>query len=298
MNSSLTRFFITLTMLLPPSVPTRMTGFKSNLARASIRLSFETYLGMTLSVTALSAIAASFLSYLILSFLMGVSPLNFSVTPKLIPLLTGFLGGVLAASSCYVYPIIVYTSRSRKIDANLPMIANFMSVLATSGMPPGNVIKSLTRVGEEFDVHLEMRGVVADIELLGTDLNSALRHASERAPSKKFASLLDGVIATSHMGGDMAAYLRDQADKYKNARILSMKTFIESLGMIAEIYVTFMVAAPIMLIVMLSVMSFIGETVMVGSIEPRVLLNLLSFLIIPAGIAIMIIVVDGMTPPR
>ncbi|MBS7619927.1 type II secretion system F family protein, partial [Candidatus Bathyarchaeota archaeon] len=198
----------------------------------------------------------------------------------------------------YAYPIIVYISRSRKIDANLPFIANFMSVLATSGMPPENIIKSLARVAKEFNVDREMRGLVAEIELMGSDLNEALRNTSERSPSKRFASLLNGVIATSHMGGDMAAYLRDQAIKYKNERVLSTKIFIDNLSIVAEIYVTFMVAAPIMLIVMLSVMSFLGAGITVGNIDAKFLMNLLSFVIIPLGIILMIIVVDAMAPPR
>jgi flagellar protein FlaJ len=281
-------------MVFPPGFLSRMKGFRSNLARASIRLSFETYFGITLFSIIISSIAAFTLSYLFFSVFMGLSLFNLYV----LPILFSLLAGVITAVSCYAYPIMVYISRSRMIDANLPMIANFMSVLATSGMPPGNIIKSLTRVGKEFDVHREMRGLIVDIELLGSDLSQALRNASDRAPSKKFASLLDGVIATSHMGGDMAAYLRDQANKYKNARMLSMRTFIENLGMVAEIYVTFIVVAPIMLIVMLSVMSFIGGSVMVGNIDPKLLLYILSFFIIPVGIAIMIIIVDGMTPPR
>lgn len=294
MNSSLIRFFVAISTVFPSGLLSRMKGFRSNLAKASIRLSFETYLGITVFSTILASIAAFTISYLCLTILTDLT----LHSRFILPILICVLSGGLTAVTCYAYPIMVSISRSRKIEANLPMIANFMSVLSTSGMPPGNVIKSLTRVAKEFSVDREMMGLVADLELLGSDLNEALRKASERSPSRKFASLLDGIIATSHMGGDMAAYLRDQANKYKNARMLSMKTFIDNLAVVAEIYVTFMVAAPIMLIVMLSVMSFLGAGIMVGNVDPKFLLNLLSFVIIPAGITIMIIVVDSTTPPR
>ena len=294
MNSFLIRFFVTISRLFPTGLFFRMEKFRGNLAKAGIRLSFETYFGITAFITILSSIASSIVSYLLFPVLFA-SPFH---NQLILPTLIGALAGGLSIVICYAYPIIVYTSRSRRIEANLPFIANFMSVLATSGMPPENIIKSLARVAEEFDADREMRGLIADIELMGADLNEALRNASERSPSKKFASLLNGVMATSHIGGDMAAYLRDQANKYKNERMLSMKVFIDNLSVIAEIYVTFMVAAPIMLIVMLSVMSFLGAGIMMGSIDPKLIMNLLSFVIIPFGIAIMIIVVDSMAPPR
>ncbi|MBS7630247.1 type II secretion system F family protein [Candidatus Bathyarchaeota archaeon] len=294
MNSSLIRFFITISRTFPHGLMLRMKRFRSNLAKASIKLSFETYFGFTVFCTIFSSITAFIVSHLFFSFIVELQLSN----PFVLPILIGALSGVLTFVLCYAYPIIVYISRSRKIDANLPFIANFMSVLATSGMPPENIIKSLARVAKEFNVDREMRGLVAEIELMGSDLNEALRNTSERSPSKRFASLLNGVIATSHMGGDMAAYLRDQAIKYKNERVLSTKIFIDNLSIVAEIYVTFMVAAPIMLIVMLSVMSFLGAGITVGNIDAKFLMNLLSFVIIPLGIILMIIVVDAMAPPR
>jgi hypothetical protein len=50
---------------------------------------------------------------------------------------------------------------------------------------------------------------------------------------------------------------------------------------------------------MLSIMSFLGGGAsMIGNIDPQVLLLLMTFIITPAGVAVMLLIVDSMTPPR
>ena len=265
---------------------------KNNLARASIKMSFKAYLGLMVLVSLVTSIVVFLLSFLIFSsFLEIVSSAIFSV-------LIAVMSFAVSVGVCFAYPFFSISSRGRKIDANLPLIANFMSVLSGSGMPPERVIRSLANVGDEFSVGEESRRIVADIELLGLDLHSALKKASSRAPSRKFAALLDGLVTTSHTGGDMASYLRDEADKYKKTRLLTFKSFLETLALIAEAYVSFMIALPLVLIIMLSVMSFIGGGSFLAGIEPQALLILVTFVLTPAGVAILLLLVDSMTPPR
>jgi hypothetical protein len=50
---------------------------------------------------------------------------------------------------------------------------------------------------------------------------------------------------------------------------------------------------------MLSIMSFLGGgAAMMGGIDPQVALTLLTFIITPAGVGVMLLLVDSMTPPR
>jgi flagellar protein FlaJ len=218
--------------------------------------------------------------------------------PIVVSAFIGVLAGILSMTICYIYPGFVAYTRANKIEANLPGIANFMAVLAGSGMPAESVFRSLGRVGEEFGVDKEVEGIIRDIQLMGLDLHVALKKAAENSPSRGFAALLDGMLTTSHMGGDLALYLREQSDKYRRERMLNVKTFIDNLSLVAETYITFMVAAPLMLIIMLSVMSFIGGGITIANLDPTVLLNLLTFLFLPAGVAVMILMVDSMNPQK
>ncbi len=78
-----------------------------------------------------------------------------------------------------------------------------------------------------------------------------------------------------------------------------MKSFLDSLAGMAEVYVSFMIALPLVLVVMLSVMSFLGGGVsLLGGMDPQTVLMLMTFIVTPAGVGIMMLLVDSMTPPR
>ena len=282
-----------LSRLVPQRLASQLGVLQRNLARASIKVSFGVYLGLAM-FTSLAAGATT----------LGISLLMLSISFPLIEstvfaLLIGALVALVSVGGFYLYPLLAISSRKRKIDANLPLIANFMSVLASAGMPPERIFRSLANVGDEFGVGDEMRRAIGDIELMGLDLNGALRNASLRSASGKFGAMLDGVVTTSHMGGDLASFLREESDKFKKTRISALKSFVESLAGMAEVYVSVMIALPLALVVMLSIMSFLGGGAsMIGDIDPQVLLLLMTFVITPASVAVMLLIVDSMTPPR
>jgi flagellar protein FlaJ len=293
MDSRLVTFLWKFSKTVHPRIFSKFENLDRNLGKASMRTAFRVYVGLMM-FTSLVAGVASFAVFYSLFMYFDFQVLH----PIVLPALIGILVGVVSMGIYYSYPSFVVYSRGNKIDANLPTIANFMSVLASSGMPAESIFRSLGSVGEEFGVSKEVGGIIRDIELMGLDLHSAVKRAAERSPSRGLATMLDGVVTTSHMGGDLALYLRDESDKYKRGRMLNMKHFIDNLGIVAETYITFMVAAPLMLIVMLSVMSFIGGGITIANLDTEVLLNLLTFVFLPAGVGIMMLIVDSMSPQR
>jgi archaeal flagellar protein FlaJ len=264
-----------------------------NLQKAGVKITFDAYMGLTAFATILSTVLGFVISLTVLAASGPIAPaIIFSI-------IAGMLGALIAFGTCYAYPTLQISSKVRKIEANLPLTANFMSVLASSGMPPERIFRSLANVGDEFGVGDEMRRAVADTEVMGLDLNDALKRASVRSASKKFGAMLDGIVATSHMGGDLSSYLRDEADKFKKTRVTAMKTFLDSLAGMAEVYVSFMIALPLVLVVMLSVMSFLGGGLsLFGGLDPQAIMMLMTFVVTPAGVMIMILLVDSLTPPR
>jgi flagellar protein FlaJ len=278
---------------VPSYFTTELKSMQDNLSKAAVKITFEAYLGLMVFSTLLAAVLG-----------FGFSLLIFSIGLPLVPsfvfsLIAAMLAGIAVFGFCYVYPVLTISSKVRKIDSNLPLTANFMAVLASSGMPPERIFRSLANVGDEFGVGEEMRRAIADTELMGLDLNDALRRASLRSASRKFGSMLDGIVTTSHMGGDLSSFLRDESEKAKKLRVTSMKSFLDSLAGMAEVYVSFMIALPLVLVVMLSVMSFLGGAAsMFGGLEPQAVLMLMTFIVTPAGVGIMLLMVDSMTPPR
>ena len=293
MNSRFLTFCLRFSRIIHPSVMSRFGRLKKNLARASIKIGVQPYVGLMVFTALITSAAAFVVSLPILSFVKVQSSLIFPFA-GLIAVLSFFS----SFGICFIYPNYVAFSRGNNIDSNLPIIANFMSVLASAGMPPEAIVRSLARVGKEFRIEKEASAIIGDIELLGMDLTSALKRASEKAPSKQFGRMLDGVVTTSHLGGDLAGFLREEAEKFRREKMIMMRHFVDNLGIIAETYITFMVAAPLMLIVMLSVMAFIGGGITIGNLGVDALLNILTFLLLPAGVIIMILAIDAMSPQR
>jgi len=285
-NKHLLSLFLRISDMLPKRFLIEFESVRSDLAKAGLTITYEAYMGLTFFASIISGVLA-------LSFTLLLTSSIF------LSLLVGVILLLAAFGVCYTYPNLSISSRTRKIDANLPLIANFMAVLASAGMPPERIFRSLAKVGDEFGVGEEVRRIIGDIELLGFDLNAALQRGASRSASRKFGSMLDGVVTTAHMGGDLAAYLREESEKHKKARVASMKGFVEGLGGIAEVYVSVLIALPLALVVMLSIMSFLGGGAsLLGGIAPQSLLLLVTFVITPVGCAVLLLVVDSMTPPR
>jgi len=100
---------------------------------------------------------------------------------------------------------------------------------------------------------------VRDVELFGHDIFSALEAASDRTPSTKFKDLLEGFIASIHSGGGLTRYLRDRSRQYMKLKRIALRRASDTLSILAEFYVTLLVAGPLILVVMLAVMAMLGE---------------------------------------
>ncbi len=293
MNRRIVPVFLNFSKLVPKSFLAKFDSLKKSLAKASMKMGFQVYVGL---ITFASLVTALATFGIILVLLPSV---DIGLLQKVVlSIVFGASAGSIAFGIGYLYPLSAAYSRGVKIDSNLPNIAHFMAVLASSGMTPESVFRSLARVGKDYAVDKEVLQVIGEIELLGANLNSSLIRISEVSPSIKFGIMLNGVVSTANMGGDLADYLNDQARKYKEEKMGKIKRFIENLGIIAESYVAFMVAAPLMLIIMLSVMTFIGGGVTLANIDPADLLNLLTFVGIPMGVGFLILMVDSITPSR
>jgi flagellar protein FlaJ len=293
MHKQLLALFLTFSKHVPNFFTSKLENLREKLAKASIKITFQAYIGLIAFASLLAGVITLLLSLLFSSIVLPI------LSAVVLAVFAGLISAMITAGTCIVYPSLMISTRARKIDANLPLTANFMAVLASSGMPPERIFRSLANVGDEFGVGSEMRRTIGDIELLGLDLNGALKNASKRSPSKRFAALLDGIVTTAHMGGDLASYLRDESDKFKKVRMSSMKSFLESLGGMAEVYVSFMIALPLALVVMLTIMSFMGGgAAMLGNLDPSVILTVVTFIVTPAGVGVMLLMVDSMTPPR
>ena len=80
-------------------------------------------------------------------------------------------------------------------------------------------------------------------------------------------------------------------------RRIALTQLSDIFGVLAEFYVTVLVAGPLILVVMLSVMAMLGGGGM-GLLDPHLLLHLLTYLGIPFGSLAFLIILDIFCPRR
>jgi len=263
------------------------------LRKSGIKVNFKAYVSMIILATLLLSVSVLVLVPVILIFIFKLSLLSSLLFGIGISLLTG----ALTVIGFYFYPIYRADSLKRTLEDGLPFTAGYMSILAGAGVPPDFVFRSLAQVDASLAVSNEARTIVRDVELFGFDVISALEAASERTPSERFKELLEGFIATIHSGGSLVKYLGDRSRQYMKLKRIALRRFSDSLSVLAEFYVTLMVAGSLIFVVMLAVMSMLGGGGF-GLLDPRLLLYLLTYIGLPIGSIIFLIILDMISPKR
>ena len=90
--------------------------------------------------------------------------------------------------------------------------------------------------------------------------------------------------------GNLTEYFRAKSDQYALENRQTQKQFLDTLALIAESYVTVMVAGVLFLIILQAIMSVMG-----GDNKPM-FLYLVIYLMIPFGSIMFVIMVDILTP--
>jgi len=263
-----------------------------NLRRSGIKISFKAYVSFAVFMSMLVSVSVMILIPTVLIVILGF--------PFLSSLLFGlggssFAGGVTMALF-YVYPIYRADNMKRSLEDSLPFTTGYMAILAGAGVQPDRIFRSLAELEAQLAVSDEAKNIVRDVELFGFDILSALESSSDRTPSTKFKELLEGFIATIQSGGGLTRYLRDRSHQYMKLKRIALSRFSDTLAILAEFYVTMLVAGPLILVVMLAVMAMLGGGT--GLFDPRLLLYLLTYLGIPIGSVVFLLILDAVSPRR
>lgn len=171
-----------------------------------------------------------------------------------VPLLFGGLVWFLGVSN----PASRSKKRSKDINLKLPYALNYVAAMASAGVIPTEIFQSLSRQKIYGEVAREAAWIYKDIEIHGKDIVTALRRAIDRSPSVKFQEFLQGAITTITSGGDLKEYFQLKAQRYQWENRQEQKAFIETMGLMAETYVTVAVAGPLFMMVMMAIIAIIS----------------------------------------
>jgi flagellar protein FlaJ len=182
-------------------------------------------------------------------------------------------------------------TRRKDIDSKIAHAMNFISTLASADVTIDVIFSELSKQKIYGEIQNEAQWITRDIELLGKDVLTAVRDAATRTPSVKFQDFLQGVVTTTLSGGQLKPYFIMKSEQFARLAKLESKSTEETLGMLAESFVTVVVAMPLFLIVMMSLMALVGKT---GG-SSVLLLYMIVFIMIPVAQIGFIVVIKGAT---
>jgi len=222
--------------------------------------------------------------------LMFVSTHSLVIGTVAITIFSLLVFGGLTYAAFILYPGIEAGNRRRNIDASLPYAINYITSMSTAGITPAEVFRLLGDSPIYGESSVEARYVAREIDIFGRDLIDALRLVSASTPSKRMKEFLQGAMASISSGGNLTEYFRTKAAQYSLENRQTQKMFLDTLGLIAESYVTAMVAGTLFLIILQSIMSVLS-----GDNKP-LFLYAIVYCMIPLGSVMFVIMISSMTP--
>jgi flagellar protein FlaJ len=262
-----------------------------DLQKSGLEVNFKAYISLTIFCAILASLVTLAVFPCLLIFVVGSSVL---------PAVLFGLGGSLFAFALtiigfYGYPLYRADTVKRQLDDELPFTTGYMAILTSAGVSPENIFYSLSNLPGHSAISMQAKDVMRDVNLFGSDIISALAEASKRTPSERFREMLEGFISSVHSGSNLAAYLREKSMQYMKLKKIGLKKYSDTLSMLSEFYVAILLTGPLMLIIMLTVMAMLGGGNL-GILSPDLLLNLLTYLGLPLGAIVFLIILDATSP--
>lgn len=201
-------------------------------------------------------------------------------------LVPAFAAGYVVFAGVLYLPKVLCKLRGTRIDLSLFHAVTYLYALHQSEPNLYAVVESLAKYAASYgEAAREFRQVISDCRNCSLDFYSALGRLSQTTPSEKFRSFLTGLSSSYRTLGSATEYLRMKTDELREEQRLSQKMYLNTLGVIAEIYITVFVAGPLFLVTVVMVMGVIS------SVNPLVL-ALIIYVMLPFGTALFLLILS------
>jgi flagellar protein FlaJ len=291
--------------------PGRFAGIQRSLNQARIGATYDEYLARSLKLAIVGGLLGALVGVALTAFLIQAgalaelrSPIKFSgdlaryieanrtlFAGGAITLVVAALIGTVIWFGRYYYPASIVSTRKQAIGVTLPHAIVYMYALSYGGQNLLGVLRDIAGAEETYgEVANEFEMVVNDIDLFGSDMYTALQSARNLTPSDRFEGFLDDMLGVLDAGGDVTTFLESEADNYLREAEEEQADFLETLAIMAEVFVVGFVAAPLFLVVTLVVISLIGGST-IGAMSS------LIYLVLPVGMIAFLVLIDVLSAP-
>ena len=169
----------------------------------------------------------------------------------------------------YFYPSLEKKSLEGKINQGLPFAVVHMSAISSSMIEPSKIFNIIISTKEYPALEKEFIKIQNEINVYGYDLVTALRNRSYNSPSKKLSELFNGLATTINSGGDLPDFFEKRSQSLLFDHRLEKEKQAKASETFMDIYISAVVAAPmiLMLILMMMRISGLGLSLSTGMIS-------------------------------
>ncbi|OYT51069.1 MAG: hypothetical protein B6U76_11675 [Desulfurococcales archaeon ex4484_217_2] len=258
------------------------------LVYSGIQMPLRRYVALISFIT-ISVFIVSMPLFVIVHFIFLKYNLTFSIIASLI---LSFILTIITLSLMIYFPVFKAKSRLEALEARLPYIISYMTVLSYAGRNLESILAKLAEKGELFGMKEDATRMLRKISILGMDTARMLLEEAKNTPSIICSSLLESLAGIVETGKGLSEFLEQELTNVLRAREAKMREVLNSLSVFMELFVSLVVVMPLVLTIMLSIMATLGSRGL--PINPMQLLFLIHFIITPTLAIIIVIMIDSL----
>jgi len=256
------------------------------LRRANLSLTPGLYTAMVVMAAIIAASVSGIASVLLFFVILGLE------SALIITIIVVGLATLMAATILPMSVSMRISNRKAKIDRELPFTLSELSIMASTGLSPVQVIRRMATRSQNQAMMNEFRKIVYKIDIEGKDIITSLGETAKETPSDAFRETLWDLSNMIHQGGDLDIYLRVKADEIMALKRDLQREFIDKLATYSDIYISLVLVGVLFLVIAAFLIDAMGSNF--GGIDSNMLLIMLTFFLIPvAAIAIGLVVTSA-----
>ncbi len=245
-------------------------SLSKDLRKANSRFLLSTYLSMAI----MSTLISFFVGLVFFGILILINPdyWRFFMLP------VGFTG--LTMAGFYLYPSSEASSVQKKITQELPFATIHMAAIAGSNIEPTKIFKIIIMSPEYPNIGKEMRKVIIQVDVYGYDLVTSLKNVAARTSNKKLSELFSGIAINISTGGALKNYLEKKSENFLVDYRLERQKYKDLAGTFMDVYISILIAAPLILMMMFIVMNVAGLAMNGLSINSLLILSVIAVIVV------------------
>jgi archaeal flagellar protein FlaJ len=133
-----------------------------------------------------------------------------------------------------------------------------MAAIAGSNIEPTKIFKIISSSREYPFIGREIKKIIIQTNVYGYDLVTSLKNVALRTPNKRLSELFSGLATNISTGGELKTYLEKKAENFLLDYKLERQRYTDLSGTFMDIYISLLITAPLVLMMMFIVMNVVG----------------------------------------